>query len=241
MMLKNSNQIAVLAANDDHIRELLIHNHEKAILCTAASVCHRYVTKSDDEWSVALYAFSKAIDNYADGKGDFLPFALMLIKRDLIDWFRSQKRALSEVTVAPHVLEGGGEPEEDPDGVYYAVVKESCQRSDRSLKEEINAAYQLLEPYGFRFFELTECSPKQDKTRRECAVAIRYMLRQPQLLDELKRKRKLPVKALVKGSGISKKTVDRYRKYIIMAVLVLDGDFPQISEYLKFVREEGTV
>ena len=50
----------------------------------------------------------------------------------------------------------------------------------------------------------------------------------------------LPVKALAAASGISRKTLDRYRKYIIMAVLVLDGDYPQLAEYLKFVKEERT-
>ena len=38
-------------------------------------------------------------------------------------------------------------------------------------------------------------------------------------------------------SGVSRKTLDRYRKYIIMAALVLSDDYPQIAEYLKFVKE----
>ena len=59
-----------------------------------------------------------------------------------------------------------------------------------------------------------------------------------ELIEELVRKKKLPVKALATGSGVSKKTIDRYRKYLIMAVLILRGDYPHIAEYLKFVREE---
>ena len=108
------------------------------------------------------------------------------------------------------------------------------------MKDEITAANEMLEEYGFRFFDLTECSPQQDKTRRGCAKAARYMLAQypPELIEELVRKKKLPVKALAKGSGVSKKTIDRYRKYLIMAVLILRGDYPHIAEYLKFVREE---
>jgi N-acetylmuramoyl-L-alanine amidase len=39
---------------------------------------------------------------------------------------------------------------------------------------------------------------------------------------------------------VSKKFLDRCRKYIIMAILILDGDYPQLSEYLKFIRKEGT-
>ena len=195
------------------------------------------MSKSDDEWSIALCAFSKAVDVFTAEKGYFLPFAQMLIKRDLIDYYRAQKSVFREVSVAPHVLEGGGEPEEDPSGVYLAVVKNSQEASDRSLRDEILAANELLSVYGFRFFDLTECSPQQDKTRKECAVAIRFMLTDSALFAALEKTRKLPLKALAAASGVSRKTLDRYRKYIIMAVLILDGDYPQLAEYLKYVKE----
>lgn len=236
-MTESMNRLAMAATSDERKREELIRGHEQTILRTASSACHRYVNKSDDEWSIALCAFSKAVDVYTAEKGDFLPFAQMLIKRDLIDYYRSQKNTLREVTVAPHVLEGGGEPEEDPSGVYLAVVKNSQEASDRSLRDEILAANELLSDYGFRFFDLTECSPQQDKTRKECAVAIRFMLTDSTLFAALEKTRKLPIKALAAASGVSRKTLDRYRKYIIMAVLILDGDYPQLAEYLKFVKE----
>ncbi|MBQ3416700.1 MAG: hypothetical protein IJH32_02580 [Ruminococcus sp.] len=237
------NELALSAAKDSRIREELITQQEQTILRTASKACRKYITKSDDEWSIALCAFSKAIDVYAEDKGNFLPFAQMLIKRALVDWYRKQKNVLSEVPVAPHILEGGGEPDEDIDGVYFSVIKASKEKSDNSLKEEILSANDMLMQYGFRFFDLTECSPQQDRTRSECAVAIRYMLDQypPELLEELKRKHKLPVKSLAEGSGVSKKTIDRYRKYLIMAVIILEGDFPHIAEYMKFVRKEESV
>ena len=236
-MTESMNRLAMAAAADERKREELIRGHEQTILRTASSACHRYVNKSDDEWSIALCAFSKAVDVYTAEKGDFLPFAQMLIKRDLIDYYRSQKNTPREVIVAPHVLEGGGEPEEDPSGVYLAVAKNSQEASDRSLRDEILAANELLSDYGFRFFDLTECSPQQDKTRKECAVAIRFMLTDSTLFAALEKTRKLPIKALAAASGVSRKTLDRYRKYIIMAVLILDGDYPQLAEYLKFVKE----
>jgi len=238
-MTAQINQLALLAVGDEYQRETIIHRYTQTILRTASSVCHRYVTQSDDEWSVALCAFSRAIDLYAEEKGDFLPFAQMLIKRDLIDHFRKEKRALREVTVAPNVLEGNCEPEEDTDGAYLSVVRASRESADQSLGDEITAANEMLQEYGFRFYDLTQCSPQQDKTRKECAAAIRYMISSPSLTAELKKKRKLPIKELTAGSGVSRKTLDRYRKYVIMAVLILEGDYPQIADYLKFVREEN--
>ena len=233
-MTEAMNRLAIAAASDERKREELIYSNEQTILRTAS---RRFVSRSDDEWSVALGAFSKAVDVYSQGKGDFLPFAQMLIKRELIDYYRSQKNTLREVSVAPHVLEGSGEPEEDPSGVYLAVVKNSLEASDHSLREEILAANELLSAYGFRFFELTACSPQQDKTRKECAVAIRTVLTDSALFAALEKTHKLPIKALAAVSGVSRKTLDRYRKYIIMAVLILDGDYPRLAEYLKFVKE----
>ena len=144
---------------------------------------------------------------------------------------------MNEISVAPYVLEGGGEPEEDTEGAYLAVIRQSREASDHSLRDEILFVNEQLSEYGFHFFDLTECSPQQDKTRKECAAAIRRMLTDSELLASLEESRKLPVKALAASSGVSRKILDRYRKYIIMAVLVLDGDYPQLAEYLKFVKE----
>ena len=62
----------------------------------------------------------------------------------------------------------------------------------------------------------------------------------PDQIKELEKSRKLPIRAVAAGSGVSKKVLDRYRRYVIMAILILNGDYPQLSEYLKFVLKDGT-
>ena len=233
------NTTAFAAATDDRKREDLIISQEKTILRTASLACRRFVSRQDDEWSVALSAFNKAIDSYDDSKGDFLPFAKMLIRRALIDDFRSRKDVLREVPVAPHVMEGNGEPGEDADGVYLAVISASTAVASTGLRDEILAINEKMGEFGFRFYDLTECSPRQEKTKRDCADAIRLILSSPALLLELEKTHKLPIKSLSASSGIPRKTLDRYRKYLIMAVLVLNGDYPFLQEYLKFMKEES--
>ena len=237
-MQQTVNDAALRAKEDERAREELIQTHEQTILRTAAAVSRHYVGKSDDEWSVALCAFSHAIDIYDGTKGDFLPFAQMLIRRELVDAYRQEARHAGEMSVAPEVFDGSAEPEEDDKSVYLAVVRESVAASERSLHDEIVAANTMLTEYGFRFFDLTECSPQQEKTRRECAAAIRGLLKDPPLLVSLLRQnRKLPMTELYRLSGVSRKTLDRYRKYIIMAALILSDDYPQLAAYLKFVKE----
>ena len=241
-MSKSINDLAVAAAGSETAREDFICQQEQLILKTASGASYRYITKSDDEWSVALSAFSNAIDSYDPSRGDFLPFAQMLVKRALIDYHRREASHLTEISTSPFVLEGLDDAENESDldrSVYLAVADQSSAAADRSLQDEIMAANEMLMRYGFRFFDLTECSPQQDKTRQECAKAIRFVLSRPDLLNELEKNKKLPIRTVAVGSEVSKKTLDRYRKYIIMAVLILNGDYPQLSEYLKFVRKEA--
>ena len=235
------NEAAFAASRDDRRREDLIVSQEKAILRTASLTCRRYITVQDDEWSVALSAFNKAIDSYDESRGDFLPYAKMLIRRSLVDYFRSRKESAHEIPVAPYVMEGNAEPGEDTEGVFAAVAAASDTVPASCLRDEILAVNEAMRGYGFRFFDLTECSPRQEKTKRDCAAAVRGMLSSPELMQELEKTRKLPVKALSASSGVPRKTLDRYRRYLIMAVTVLSGDYPYLREYLKFMKEEKPV
>lgn len=85
------NQKATAARNNERLRENFIKDNEQTILRIASRVSGKFITRSDDEWSVALLAFNKAIDIYSEQKGDFLAYARLLIKRDLIDHYRSEK------------------------------------------------------------------------------------------------------------------------------------------------------
>ena len=240
-MSKSVNELAVAAAGSETLREDFIHQQEQLILKTASRASWRYITKSDDEWSVALGAFSDAIDKNQASQGDFIPFSQMLMKRALIDFHRKASLHPVEVSTSPFVLEGLDDAEETNDtekAIYLAVVEQSQASADRSLQEEIISANELLQQYGFRFFDLTESSPRQEKTKQECAKAIRTMLSDNERMKALEKSRKLPVRDLAKDSGVSRKILDRYRKYIIMAVLILHGEYPQIAEYLKFVWKE---
>lgn len=238
-MIVETNELAVKAASDTACREQLILNNEQNILRTASLLCRRYISKSDDEWSVALGAFSHAVDVYNTSKGDFLPFAKMVIKRSLIDHYRSEQKNTREISVSPYTLEGNGEADRNSEEVRQAVMRSSEKIADNSLVEEIIAADELLGEYGFRFMDLTTCSPKQERSREDCAAVIRYVLENERILYKLKHTHKLPVREISAASGISRKTIDRYRKYLIMAVLILDGDYPHLSGYLAFVRKGG--
>jgi hypothetical protein len=81
--------LAAEAKNNPDSMNELINRYENFILKCASSAARAYVSKSDDEWSIALSAFTEAIKNYSADKGSFLSFAELVIRRRMIDYIRS--------------------------------------------------------------------------------------------------------------------------------------------------------
>ena len=228
---------AIRAATDEQAREELIRRQEKNILRIASRAKHRFVTKSDDEWSIALFAFSRAIDTYRPEKGAFLPYAETLMKNSLIDSGRAEaRRTRGEISVPPDAFEGEGEEENAP--VRYAVVQNSVRAADTRLREEILIANDALRAFGFGFYDLTECSPEREKTRKDCRAAARAILENPRELERFFSTRRLPAQMAQERARVPEKTLEKYRKYIIALVVILSGDYPLLTGYLGGGRGE---
>ena len=225
-------ELALRAAQDERAREELIRRQERNILRIASRAKHRFVTKSDDEWSIALCAFSRAIDTFDHGKGGFLPYAETLIRRSLIDAHRAESKFEREITVSPESF-SAETADEAPNAVFYAVVENSVRAADTSLRDEILAANEVLDAFGFRFYDLTTGSPRQAKTRKACEQAARALLNRPEELHQLLRTKQLPLQSLIRQDGISKKILDQYRRYIITLIVLQTGDYPLLAGYIR--------
>ena len=237
------NEKATAAKSDAGEREIFIKDNEQTILKIASVSCGKYITRSDDEWSVALLAFNKAIDTYSADKGDFAPYSGVLIKRALIDHYRSEKKYASEIPVSYDMLSGEGDHEENTD-VLKAVSRDSAMVSEQllrsgTLKDEILEVDGRLKKYGFSFRDLKDSSPKAGKTKTECAKAITYILDNNDILDAVIADGRIPIKEITKAAGVNKKLLDRYRRYIIMAVVILNGEYPLLADYLQYIKHSG--
>ena len=104
-------------------------------------------------------------------------------------------------------------------------------------REEIAEAQELFRPYGFSFYDLADCSPRAEKTKRNCALAVRALLDDPELMDHLRRTGTLPMRDLSSDSRVPRKILDRHRRYIIAAAELLSGDFPILSAYMQYIRK----
>lgn len=221
---------------DERAREQLIEAYTPFVLRVAASACGRFVALGrDDEASVALIAFSEAIDSYRPERGGaFLGFAETVIRRRLVDHFRQQKRRelpLSELEV------------EDEEGNVYApaeveasLARHAADEERREREAEIRSYQAALAEYGISFAELARLAPRHRDAREAAKAVARRIAGEARFLDHLRRERALPLAELFRAGGlpVSRKTVERNRKYIIALTLILAGDFPFLREYVRW-------
>lgn len=212
--------MAVEAATDKEKLEVFMKDYEPFILKCASKISKRFVTKEDDEWSIALSAFYDAIISYDMSKGAFFSFSELIIKRRLIDYFRSQGKYAVEVNVE------------------YIEDIEDERDNLNDIKFEIAGISDRIKDYNISFMDLSEYSPKAIKTKEACRKAIRYIIDNPLIIEEMKNSKTLPIKLLEKKLSIPRKTIERHRKYIIAAVEIIVGDYPYLKEYLRYIWED---
>ena len=187
---------AVRARTDEPFLERFIEAHEAFVLRCASRYAGFAVTRSDDEYSVALLAFYEAIKGYDPASGPFGAYASLVIGRRLADHYRSQHRFDAETPLAPQTFDGTVDRESADAAMQQAVAEQMSEAKPVSAQDEIEAANTVFEKYGFAFYDLAASSPKSDKTRRSCAAAVGTLLHLPVLFASMQSAHSLPIKAL---------------------------------------------
>lgn len=191
----------------------------------------------DDELSIGMIAFHEAIEKYDIEKGNFLSFASMLIRNRLIDFTRKEKRHRGNISLYEEVGEDGeiidiieGEESHEEDIVYRDATK-----------AEIAELSRQMENFGVSFMDVAENSPKQDRTLEACREVIRYAYENKELMEKFLKSKKLPITELEKGSKVSKKTIERHRKYLVVMLLIYSNGYEIIRGHIKQVLKGGTI
>lgn len=238
--MRETDYMAIEAKNDQKVLEILIKKNEFYILKCASKATHHFITKSEDEWSVALMAFHQAVENYQLDKGNFLSFAALVIRRRIIDYMKNQNRFTFEVSVDPYSFDADLEEGTEDIAIHLAVAEQVSKNTENDITSEIEEVNILLASYGFSFFDLTQCSPHAQKTKKACAKAVNYILSNSLLVNQMKTSKQLPLKIIENNVHIPRKILERHRKYIIAATEILSGGYPNLAEYLRYIREGNT-
>lgn len=232
-MFSNMGEEALKAVRTEDGRNAFIIQNEKFIIGCAKRFTKRFITKSDDEWSIALIAFSNAMDTYDAEKGNFQSYARLLIERRLTDYVRSQARFSSEQSTEPYVFEGNVDENSDNSAYQLHIVRATSTSDENPIRDEILALNEILATYDITFMDLTSCSPKAEKTKNACFQAITYMKEHPLLIEKMRDTKMFPMKNITENTKLPRKILERHRKYIITATEILCNDLPLLQEYIK--------
>lgn len=221
--MREIDQRAVEAVQDEYQLSEFLKLYESFIIRTASKTAKRYISKQDEEWAIALTAFSDAVKKYNYERGSFISFAQLMIRNSLVDYYRIQKKYSHEIQV---------ESIED-----QAMI----ENSDYGLRYEIEAITKVLSTYKISFMDLADCSPKAGKTKVACARAVSYLLQNPLMMSQMQELKQLPVKTIEEKTRLPRKIIERHRKYIIAVAEILHGDYPYLAEYVSYIREEEII
>jgi RNA polymerase sigma factor len=216
-------------------RDDFIAAYKPYIVKVTSRFCKRYIDPSrDDEFSIALSAFDEAINQYASHAGkSFLGFAETVIRRRLIDHVRKEQRHNQTVPYSSFDMVDEEDQTVNPIEIQEAVQRYEADRETDARRLEIADYNSCLGRYGISFAELPDLSPKHADSRRLLISISLLLARNEALYETFRATKKLPVKELCEMAGVSRKTVERNRKYIIAIALLHNGDYPYLQMYLQ--------
>lgn len=219
---------------DEVSRNNLISTYQPYILKVAAQVSGKFIRAGeDDEASIAMMAFNEAIDNFDRDQGvSFLSFAKTVIRRRLIDYYRKESRAAN--------IPLSNLDEESREAVSRAEVavaqqKLAHQEETAERRTEIEQYRQSLKKFGIEFADLVKVSPKQETARRRAMEVAKIIANTPYFRNYLYQRKTLPLKELAFQAKVSRKTLERQRKYIIAVAVILIEKYTYLQEYIKKV------
>lgn len=188
----------------------------------------------DDRLSLAMLTFMNCVKQFDLRKGNFLAFAATCIKNRLIDESRRQKRHSGRIIpLFP------GEDDSNPD----MIIGEASMRAynmeleRQNLSDEISVFSEQLEAFGIFLRELPVICPKQERSRKLCVELGRYVINDRDTRETLFRSGRLAQASIAKNHGLSEKTIEKHRKFIITIAILLAGDYPMIRAFLPQFKE----
>lgn len=218
-------------------REGLIKKYYPFILKVTARTCKRFVYPEDDEVSIAILAFNEALNKYnIEQRKSFFSFAELVIRNRLIDYFRQSKQRVKDVPWSSLLRD-----DDNKDDLTTPIDKLTWQsavehhyeeETAKMRRDELLEYSEQLKMYGIEFKDLVAESPRHQDARITAYQVAKLIYEKKGYLNYLQKTKTLPLKNLMKEVKVSRKTLERRRKYIIALVIIMWGEFYFLQDYL---------
>ena len=213
----------------------LIRRYMPFIKAEASRQTGRVCTEQDDEHSIAMIAFYEAIMGYEKERGSFMSYASMLIRSRIIDHKRKETKHEGQLSIYAEEGEEGrlimDELSDERDHIDEHIGLEAT-------KQEIEELTRVLARAGVTFSDVADNCPRQQRTFSACMRAIRCGADDGELLDEIERTCRLPLKRISELSGVERKTIERHRRYIIAMLLIHTNGYEIVRGHLRHILTE---
>ena len=214
-------------------RSDFIETNRGFIYSITSKICKRHlIWENDEELSISLMAFNVACDKYDKTKGNFYGFSKIIIKNALIDFFRKNK-------TCPNLIFDNSK-----DIVDYIDWKNSINNFETQIENEFRAdeielfSEELLK-YKINFDSLINISPNHNDTRNNLLNIAFLCSREESIINHLKSKRRLPTKEIIILTASNIKLIEKWRKYIISLILILNNpQYVYLKSYLNIKEGE---
>ena len=134
--MKATGQEIARAKQEEPFLERFIEAYQPFILRTASQCAGFSVTRSDDEFSIALLAFYEAVRQYDPAGGSFGAFAALVIRHRLADYYRALRHFAPEIPLAPQAFDGTVDQDE-ADATLQMAVSQRLSRADGLQDHEL--------------------------------------------------------------------------------------------------------
>jgi len=236
-MSSDAQQIAArvqLAQKDSQEADALIADYMPFIKSETAKLLKRPPEQTDDELSIAMFAFYEAIRNYSRLKGSFLKLAALQIKNRLIDNYRKEKRNIGTISL--------DSADEEHTELINTISDDHNDYEELELREatqhEIKELSAQMANFGLSMNDIAESSPKQNRSAASCSAAIRYARSNPELLNDFLASKRVPLAKLAKGASVDRKTLERHRNYLAGVLLICTNGYEILRGHIMQVLSD---
>lgn len=190
---------------------------------------------SDDELSIAMFAFYEAVRSYTKSRGAFLNFAALQIRSRLIDNYRKEKRNKGQISLDSSDEEQADLLETIPDG--HDEYEETEMRE--ATRQEIEELTAQMTDFGVSMTDVADNSPRQSRTVESCRRAIAYARSHPDILEDFLRTKRVPIARLAEGAAVDRKSLERHRRYLVAVLLICTNGYEILRGHIMQVLKGG--
>lgn len=225
------------AKKDNHAADELISAYMPFIKSETAKFLKRSPDESDDELSIAMFAFYEAIRNYSKLRGSFLKFASLHIKNRLIDNYRKEKNNKNNISLYT--------ADEEKKELIDSIRDNNDQYEENELREatkqEIEELSAQMKNFGVSMSDVSNNSPRQQRTLHICSKALMYARNNPDILEEFLRTKRVPLAKLAEGANVERKSLERHRRYLVAVLLICTNGYEIMRGHIMQVLKGGEI